>query len=203
MAHSSECTDRYAQKVLDTICYIVIPPDYRLYNTPLRHRSDTNRTPMTPYLLAPRFQSSNLNLEESVMLFVSYSPLCASFHRRLTYSLLVALFGLPVAAQSVSITSPANNSSGISAVRITASTTGWISSDHLEIWDNNTKLGNVFASSVNNVIVLPNGSHSTTVNLVNSSGSVVAGSSVNYQVAENCINSSTEQCNFDHQAIDN
>lgn len=137
------------------------------------------------------------------MLFVSYSPLCASFHRRLTYSLLVALFGLPVAAQSVSITSPANNSSGISAVRITASTTGWISSDHLEIWDNNTKLGNVFASSVNNVIVLPNGSHSTTVNLVNSSGSVVAGSSVNYQVAENCINSSTEQCNFDHQAIDN
>jgi hypothetical protein len=137
------------------------------------------------------------------MLFVSYSHLCVLFRRRLAYSLLVTLFGLPAAAQSVSITSPANNSSGISAVRITASTTGWISSDHLEIWDNNTKLGNVFASSVNNVIVLPTGSHSTTVNLVSSTGTVLAGNSVNYQVAENCINSSTEQCNFDHQAIDN
>lgn len=137
------------------------------------------------------------------MLSVNTSQKCVFFQKRLASCLLLALFGLPAAAQSVTITSPTSSSTSISGVRITASTSGYISSDHLEIWDNNTKLGNVFASSVNNVIVLPNGSHSTTVNLVSSSGTVLAAKSVSYTVAETCTDSSTVQCNFDQQGIDN
>jgi len=137
------------------------------------------------------------------MLWLNTSQKCAFFQKRLASCVLLALFGLPAAAQSVTITSPASSSTSISGVRITASTSGYISSDHLEIWDNNTKLGNVFASSVNNVIVLPNGSHNTTVNLVSSSSTVLATKSVSYTVAESCTDSSTVQCNFDHQGIDN
>ena len=75
---------------------------------------------------------------------------------------------------------------------------------HLEIWDNGYRLGEVSASSVNGVYVLPNGSHVLTVQTVNnSSGSVMSSSSVNYTVAENCSNSSTVQCNLDEIGVDN
>jgi hypothetical protein len=125
--------------------------------------------------------------------------------------IIAALVGLTIAcaAQSVTITSPAPNSTSPSAVLITSSATGWSSSDHLEVWDSvpglgGTKLGNVPSSSESAVYVLPSGSHTTTVNLVvNSTGQILAGNSVTYTVAESCTTSSTAQCNMDQLGIDN
>lgn len=142
------------------------------------------------------------------MFLISSLRWCAFLQRRLMYWLAIILFGLPAAA-TVTITSPAGNSDSISAVRITASATNEGSSfDHLEIWDTNganggVKLGNVFATTVNAVYVLPNGVHATTVNAVTSSGVILDGSSVNYTVAENCSDSNTAQCNFDQLGIAN
>jgi hypothetical protein len=119
--------------------------------------------------------------------------------------LLVLTFtAIHVLAQSVTITSPTSGSTSISAVKIASSASGYTSSDHLEVWDNGTKLGNISASSENAVYVLPNGSHTTTVNLVvSSTGHVLTGSSVTYTVAESCTTSSTVYCNFDQLPVDN
>jgi len=124
-----------------------------------------------------------------------------SLRWKLAYALPLALIGLPAMAQ-VTITSPAAGSSSISAVQI-AATSSEGGSYHLEVWDNGYKLGNIFASSVNGVYVLPNGGHTLTVNAVNSSGTVLGTDSVSFTVAENCTTSSTVQCNMDQQGIDN
>ncbi|MGA8530952.1 MAG: hypothetical protein WB622_14645 [Acidobacteriaceae bacterium] len=126
---------------------------------------------------------------------------CARLHRGAMCLAAFALCGVP-AFGSVTITSPAPSSTSISAVTITASSSE-SGSYHLEIWDNGTKLGNVFASSVNGVYVLPNGSHSLTVNAVSSSGTVLDGATVAFNVQENCTTSGTVQCNIDQQPINN
>lgn len=108
---------------------------------------------------------------------------------------------LPAMAQ-VTITSPAASSTSISAVDIAANSSEG-GSYHLEIWDNGYKLGNVFATSVNGAYVLPNGTHTLTVNAVTSSGSVIGTDSVTFNVAEDCTTSDTVQCNMDQQGIDN
>jgi hypothetical protein len=107
-----------------------------------------------------------------------------------------------VADTIVAVTSPTRDSISSSAVLITATTTNWNTSDHLEVWDSNggqssIKLGNVFAGSTNTIYVLPNGTHTTTVNAVTSDGILLSSSSVNYTVAESCANSSTVYCDFD------
>lgn len=127
------------------------------------------------------------------------SPLFAGLNRQLSCMVTIALFSLPVGAQ-VTITSPAQGSTSISAVKIVASANE-SDSFHLEIWDNGYKLGNVIASSVNGVYVLPNGSHTLTINAVTSSGTVLNGASVTYNVAENCTNSSSVECDMDQQGI--
>jgi len=74
---------------------------------------------------------------------------------------------------------------------------------HLEIWDNGFRLGDVSASSVNGVYVLPNGSHVLTVQAIDTtSGAVVGSNTVNYTVAENCSNSSFQQCDLDQIGVD-
>jgi hypothetical protein len=111
-----------------------------------------------------------------------------------------------VANPVVTVTSPVENSINSSAVHITATTTNWNTSGHLEVWDTNNgqpgiKLGNVFAGSTNTVYVLPSGTHTTTVNAVTSSGLVLSSRSVRYTVAESCTNSSTMACDFDRLGI--
>jgi hypothetical protein len=123
----------------------------------------------------------------------------------LASSMLPASFAA-AADTVVTVTSPAKNSTNPSAVLITATTTNWNTSDHLEVWDTNSeqsamKLGNVFAGSINTIYVLPNGTHTTTVNAVSSSGFVLSSSSVRYTVAESCTNSSTTYCDFDRLGI--
>jgi hypothetical protein len=107
-----------------------------------------------------------------------------------------------LAPSGVSITSPAAGSTSISAVTISASANA-STLFHLEIWDNGYKLGNVFANNVNGVYVLPNGSHVLTVQAIDNNGSVIGNSSVNYNVAENCSNSASTQCNLDQIADNN
>lgn len=121
--------------------------------------------------------------------------------QRTISSLVLALLSIPALAQ-VRIISPAPNSTDISAVRITASARE-SESFHLEIWDNGFKLGNVFASNVDGVYVLPNGPHTLAVNAVSSTGTLLDGSSVRYGVAENCTTSGSVQCDLDQQGIDN
>jgi hypothetical protein len=105
---------------------------------------------------------------------------------------------------TVTITSPAGNSSSINAVRITASATNEGSSfTHLEVWDNGTKLGDVVATSVNAIYVLPDGTHTTTVNAVTAAGVVLDGSNISYTVSAPCANSSTLQCSFDEMGSTN
>jgi hypothetical protein len=107
------------------------------------------------------------------------------------------------ASAPVTIASPTPDSTSISAVKISASANE-STPFRLEIWDNGYKLGNVAASSINDVYVLPNGSHTLTVQAINSSsGSVISSSTVNFKVAESCSNSSTMQCNLDQIGIDN
>ena len=106
----------------------------------------------------------------------------------------------------VAVTSPAKNSTNPNAVLITATTTNWNTSDHLEVWDTNSgqsaiKLGDVFAGSTKTIYVLPNGTHTTTVNAVSSAGFVLSSSSVSYTVSQKCTNSSTVTCNFDQLGI--
>ena len=102
---------------------------------------------------------------------------------------------------AVSIASPIAGSISINAVRIAASA-NQSGPFHLEIWDNGAKLGEVAASAVDGVYVLPNGSHILTVQAVLNDGSVVSKSSVNYRVAENCADSSSAQCDLDQQQVD-
>ena len=126
--------------------------------------------------------------------------------KNLYLSMMLLLLGssiLPLSfASVVTVTSPAENSTSPSAVLFTASATNWNTSDHLEVWDSNdgqsaSKLGNVYAASTDTVYVLPNGTHTTTVKAVTSSGSVLGSSSVTYTVAENCTDSDTTSCDFD------
>ncbi len=106
------------------------------------------------------------------------------------------------AAGTVTISSPTPGTTSINAVRIAASANE-NPPFHMEIWDNGYKLGNVSASNADGVYVLPSGSHVLTVQAVNSSGSVLSESSVNYNVAENCSNSTTAQCNLDQIVVNN
>jgi hypothetical protein len=99
---------------------------------------------------------------------------------------------------TVTITSPSGNSNSINAVRVTASAANeGTSFTHLEVWDNGTKLGDVVATSVNAIYVLPDGAHTTTVNAVTATGMVLDGSNVSYSVSAPCSNGSTVQCGFD------
>jgi hypothetical protein len=112
---------------------------------------------------------------------------------------------MPPTAQvggGVTISSPTPGSTSVSAVRISASF-NYSKSFHLEIIDNSLKLGEVQASSVDGVYVLPNGSHVLTVSAIdNTSGSIITTSSVNYAVAENC-NPASAQCDMDQLGVDN
>ena len=130
----------------------------------------------------------------------------------LSTMLFVLGFSMPPASFAaladtvVTVTSPVKNSTNSSAVLITATTTNWNTFDHLEVWDANKgqaaiKLGNVFARYTNTIYVLPNGTHTTTVNAVSSSGFLLSSSSVSYTVAEGCTNSSTVYCDFDQLGI--
>ena len=136
------------------------------------------------------------------MRLITLSRLCELSHRTLMYFVSLALLSIPAFAGTVSIASPGANSTSISAVRITASTTD-SNTAHLEVWDNGYKLGQVSAKSVNGVYVLPNGPHTMTIEAVASSGDVLNKSSVNYKVAEACKNSGSAQCNIDQDGIDN
>lgn len=145
------------------------------------------------------------------MFEVSPSRLCAFLYPRLTYLLPLVLFSFPVAAQSVTITSPTNNSTSPSAVQITAYASNEPPSfDHYEIWDTNGtlgayKLGTVPKTSTPNAVyVLPNGTHALSVLAVTAaggSGGVLNKASVTFTVAESCTDSSSVQCNFDQQGI--
>jgi len=104
-------------------------------------------------------------------------------------------------ASGVNISNPVSGSTSISAVRITASAQE-SGAYHLEIWDNGYKLGQLSASSVNGVYVLPNGSHTLTVRAMGSGGTVLNQSSVSFKVANQCKTSSTVQCNLEQEAID-
>ncbi len=103
---------------------------------------------------------------------------------------------------AVGISSPAAGSTSISAVRITAAANG-SGPVHLQIWDNGYKLGDVSAGSVDGVYVLPIGGHVLTVVALADNGAVLGKSSVNYTVAENCVNSGSSQCDLDQQPADN
>lgn len=122
---------------------------------------------------------------------------------RLACFTAATLLTIPAIAQ-VTITSPANGSTSISAVTIaaTASNEGG-SFGHMEVWDNGYKLGDVFNTSVNAVYVLPSGQHTITVNAVTANGTVLNGESIPFTVAENCTTSTSVQCDFDQQGIDN
>ncbi len=111
---------------------------------------------------------------------------------------LAALLFTARLGATVTITSPAGNSTSINAVRITATATNEGSSfTHLEVWDNGTKLGDVFSTSVNAIYALPDGAHTTTVNAVTGAGVVLDGNNISYTVSAPCSNSSTVQCGFD------
>jgi hypothetical protein len=71
----------------------------------------------------------------------------------------------PSTAGSVVINSPGNNSFQGPAVLVNAAARELGSTiDHMEVWDNGTKLGNVFSSSINQIYnVTGNGSHTMTV----------------------------------------
>jgi hypothetical protein len=103
---------------------------------------------------------------------------------------------------TVNITSPSPGSTSISAVTIAASANE-NTPFHLQLWDNGYKLGDVFAGNVNGVYVLPNGSHVLTVQAMDNNGSVLSDSSVSYNVAENCSNSASAQCDMDQIETNN
>jgi len=145
----------------------------------------------------------------------SAPPVFSTRIQRATFICLIStlLFGLPAAAQSVSITSPAGGSTSPNAVLFTASASGWNSTQHLEVWDQNgnlayMKLGNVFPSgsnlSTSAVYVLPNGSHTTQIKLVDSNGTTVVQSQVSFTVAPPSCTSGvdTGYCSFDQLPID-
>ncbi len=147
---------------------------------------------------------------------MSARPLFSSKSQQLTFICLLStlLFGLPAAAQSVSITSPASGSTSPNAVLFTASASGWTASEHLEVWDQNgtlgyVKLGNVFPSgsnlSTSAVYVLPNGSHTTQIKLVSSGGVTQVYSQVSFKVAPpTCTDGvDTGYCSFDQLPVNN
>ncbi len=105
------------------------------------------------------------------------------------------------APDALTIVSPVPGSTSANAVRITASANE-ATPFHLEVWDNGYKLGNIAASSVNGVYVLPTGPHVMTVQAIATDGALLSRSNVSYTVAQSCTTSSTVQCNLDQQAID-
>lgn len=120
---------------------------------------------------------------------------------------IAAALGAGAQTPVVTITKPSNGAVSSSAVTLAASTTNWNAGDHLEVWDANgnlggIKLGNVFASSFNTFYGLPNGVHTTTVNVISSTNQILSTSRVTYTVSETC-NPATSQCNFDQQGIAN
>ncbi len=108
----------------------------------------------------------------------------------------------PARSSGVSISSPTPGSTSISAVAIAASANINVPF-HIEVWDNGYKLGNVFSSTVDAVYVLPRGPHVLTVEAIDTGGSVLSNSSVNYTVAETCSNSPNAQCNLDQIGANN
>lgn len=108
----------------------------------------------------------------------------------------------PARSSGVSISSPTPGSTSISAVTIAASANINVPF-HIEVWDNGYKLGNVFSSNVDAVYVLPRGPHVLTVEAIDTGGSVLSNSSVNYTVAETCSNSPNAQCNLDQIGVNN
>ena len=111
----------------------------------------------------------------------------------------IASIGIPAIAQ-VSVTSPQNGSTTISAVRVTASENEGSTFNHFEFWDNGSKLGDSFQTSVDGTFVFPNGPHTLSVLAVTANGQVLAQQDVNFTVAENCSGSSL--CNWDQVAIE-
>jgi hypothetical protein len=108
----------------------------------------------------------------------------------------------PPTPGNVSIVSPTAGSTSTNAVRITAAVNGSTSSQ-LEVWDNGYRLGALSSKTVDGVYVLPNGSHVLTVKALDGSGSVLSENSVNYNVAENCSNSTYAQCDLDKIPMNN
>jgi hypothetical protein len=106
----------------------------------------------------------------------------------------------PQSSGSINIANPTPGSTSISAVRITASAGN---AAQLSIWDNGYKLGDVPGASVDDVYVLPNGSHVLTIQAVDNQGSVINSTNVSYNVMENCANSRTAQCDLDQLPVDN
>lgn len=106
----------------------------------------------------------------------------------------------PHPSGSVNIANPTPGSNSINAVRITASAGN---AAQLAIWDNGYKLGNVPGGNVDDVYVLPNGSHVLTVQAIDLQGFVISTGNVNYNVAEKCANSRNAQCDLDQLPIDN
>ncbi|MGC1872117.1 MAG: hypothetical protein WA700_14270 [Acidobacteriaceae bacterium] len=102
----------------------------------------------------------------------------------------IVLFCLPSFAGSITISSPAAGSTSTTAVRITAAASE-SGSYHLEIWDNGTKLGDVFASTVNAVYTLSAGSHTSTVEAISSGGALLNVSRVSYTVSDASADAST------------
>ena len=102
----------------------------------------------------------------------------------------------------VTITSPTSGSTSINAVNIAASA-NIAATAHLLIWDNGLKLGQVDATSVSGVYVLPSGTHVLTVQAIDKTGALVNSSSVNYTVAENCTTGRYSQCDLDQVPADN
>lgn len=111
----------------------------------------------------------------------------------------IASIGIPAMAQ-VTVTSPTNGSDTSSAVRVTASENEGSSFNHFEFWDNGSKLGDSFQTSVNGTFVFPNGSHTLSVLAVTANGQVLAQTNVNFTVVESCSGSS--MCNWDQVKIE-
>jgi hypothetical protein len=105
-------------------------------------------------------------------------------------------------SSGLQINSPGQGSTSTSAVNINVSGNE-PGLAQLEIWDNGFKLGVVPSTSVNDVYVLPSGTHNMTVKALAHNGSVLDSQNVSFQVAENCSNSATQQCNLDQLPIDN
>lgn len=125
----------------------------------------------------------------TVLLLASLTLLCAQTYAQVT----------------VTISSPANGSTSISAVAFNITASSYPTFSHMEIYDNGVKLGDVFSNTVappNNVYVLPKGSHTLTIYAVTSGGAILGSATSDYTVGEQCQTSSTVQCDMDQQAID-
>ena len=147
--------------------------------------------------------SSNVNAQYSLSQGTHVTTVMAVSTDGIVLSSSIVVYKVAASSGSgnVNISSPTPGSTSINAVRISAS--GNSNASHLEVWDNGMKLGDIASTSVDDVYVLPGGSHVMTVEAIASDGSVMSQSSVNYTVAANCSTSSTIQCNLDLNGVDN